>query len=296
MSLIDYKKFFVFDNFDENNMTFDCHIKEYNEEDKFILNQEDLLTNLSEFVIENKNRKRIYEYLTFDKANHFKFKLKKEIQTNENKKNTYNRYYCPFFIPITLENENFKIDLYVSNEENINISSLENYIFKLNNEEELKNYLLNLNFPIAIDEVYKKISSILDNTISKYPKFDIKISKKINDKDYKTTDEIDLRYGKLENFTMTKDGKVSDTYKVYSKDYIGKYRIKYDGKTISVSNNNSWKYDSSKISAYKNPDGKMGFSVKEMTKEEIENLKTLSEEMDSINDEVDKIKKLSKTL
>ena len=291
---IDQNEKCILNNFDKRKLTFNCHLENSDEDAKISLKWGSFVDFSPEFNIKYKNKQKIFEYSRLHKVNSFNFKLMSEEETKNN--NTYTRYYSPYFVTISLENEKYELELRVSNVENLDISKIKNYTFELINEPELKEYLLNLEFPIKINELYKKIDDILLYSISKYPNFSLTVCQKMNNNKYRVTDKVVLNHGKLKEFTMTKDEKVSDTYKIYSKDYIGKYRIKYDGKTISISDNNSWKYDSDKISAYKNPDGKMGFSVKEMTKESMENLKTILEEMDSINNEVEKVKKISKTL
>ena len=141
------------------------------------------------------------------------------------------------------------------------------------NEKELKKYLLNLEFPIKIDEVFKNIDNILFYSTNEYPNFALEVFKKKKNNKYEITDKIILNYGKLKEFSITKNGK-----------------------TISIKDDDSWTYDSKNISAYTDKNGKVGFSAKEMKKDELNKLKTIKEEMNLVDKDIEKIKKLSNTL
>lgn len=268
---IDGNEICVLDDYDEKKFSFNCHLEKANKDAKISLRWGDFLNFLPEFIIEYDNKKKVYEYIKSCDDDSYKFELQTYTTTITENGNTYYRFYCAYFAPITVENENYKLELYVHNDEKIDLDFINNYTFKLNNEEKIKEYLLGLKFPAKIDEVYKTIYDISLNSIKKYPKFSIKVTKKIDENNSKITDEIVLNHGKLENFIITRNGK-----------------------TISIDKNNCWQYESDKMYANENEKGNMNFGTKEMSKEEISNL-NINEQIKLINNDIEKVKKLSKT-
>lgn len=79
--------------------------------------------------------------------------------------------------------------------------------YRVNNEDKLVEYLSSLTFPNSIVDIYKKICEISLSDVGQYPKFFLKVSKKLESGEMVITDLIDLKYGNMEFFTMTKDGK-----------------------------------------------------------------------------------------
>ena len=99
-----------------------------------------------------------------------------------------------------------KIRIAISNDAfSIVLEILNNHVIsEVNNEFVLREYLLNLKFPVSIDELYKKIREISLGDVSKY------IYVKLESYDGSVlTDEIHLANGKLKFFKTTRDGKVS---------------------------------------------------------------------------------------
>ena len=107
---------------------------------------------------------------------------------------------------INLSYDDYKLELYVEKPKNLELplydSNWEYARYRLDNEIELKNYLLDF-FPIIISgdivDVYKKIVKLsLGYDVSKYPEVILRFS--FCDK---ITDLIHLKYGELERFGVT---------------------------------------------------------------------------------------------
>ena len=269
---IDSNEICILDKFDKENFSFNCHLKNENKDAKISLRWGDFIDFLPEFVIELDNRKKVYEYSEPYEDRDYKFQLQCEDDKNVENENSYHRFYSPYSVPITITNDNYKFELNVANEEDLNVDLISRYVFELNNEEKLKEYLLGLSLPIKIDEVYKKICEISLDSIEKYPAFSIKVTQKIDKENSKVTDKIVLKYGKLEEFKITRNGK-----------------------TIYIDKNNCWRYDNNKIYASENENGDINFEAKGMSKEEILKL-NIDEQIKLIDDDIEQVKKLSKTL
>lgn len=101
--------------------------------------------------------------------------------------------------------------------------------YRLDNEEDLVEYMVGLGTNIDIVEIYKKLCESYIGDISKYPKFILKKSKKM-DSGFKVTDIIILKDGELEQFGMTE----YDRTVFLDKDDNWSYEMPMEG-TIPVS-------------------------------------------------------------
>ena len=141
----------------------------------------------------------------------------------------------------------------------------------------IKEYLLSLKFPIGIDKLYKDIISFLEpNKIAIYPTFKLTINKK-NDIDYlKVSDEIVLKNGKLEKFIITRN----------------------EMDKITIDNKNEyWKYESDNLTVSKDKNNILNYQFKDhVSIFEIDYLNSIKGNLKIINDEIEKVKKISKTL
>ena len=97
--------------------------------------------------------------------------------------------------------------------------------FILPNEDELKEYISGLTFPMDITEVYKEICNLLHHNTKQYAKFSLQISTYAGyEVETGTTDLISLTYGALNKFIITKDDK-----------------------TVSIDKDGNWKYKTSEF-------------------------------------------------
>jgi len=80
--------------------------------------------------------------------------------------------------------------------------------YKLNNEEDLVSYLISLDYPLSVIDVYNDIKRISLGDVNEYPRLLLKISKKNLKLGNKVTDLIHINNGVLDNFGISVNGRV----------------------------------------------------------------------------------------
>lgn len=114
---------------------------------------------------------------------------------------TYTRKYSPEEAEYIIAKEEQEIILQVLRPDSLLTNSEENY--RLQTETQLVDYLLTLEFPVNIDEIYKKIYEIsIGENIDKYPFVHLYTTLR-----GKTTNSLIIENGMWQSFTKTKDGK-----------------------------------------------------------------------------------------
>lgn len=265
----------VLDNLNEDDETFTCHFENKNEDLKINLNFGNVMGFNKKISIKHDNEEKVYDYV--NRNNSFTLKIFNTNIKNPKNDNIYTRTYDTFFSDFSVENDDYKINLHISNPENVPLEYIDNYNYILTNEDKIKEYLLNLAFPIKIDKLYKDITSFLKpNKIAIYPTFKLTINTK-SDIDYlKVSDEIVLRNGNLEKFIITRN----------------------EMDRITIDNKNGyWKYESDDLSVSRDKNNILNYQFKgHVSNFEIDYLNSVKGNIKSINNEVEKVKELSKTL
>ncbi len=248
----------ILSNFDENLYTFNCHLKESNI---------DILINLrwknetKEIIVEKQNTKEVYTY-NQEKLKKPKLNLKAYTITNEQNSNTYYRYLSKKIISIKLQNQNNYLELNIEKPN-------KNETLKLENESEITNYLLNLNFPINLEEVYNTLNI---KNINEYQKISLKLIT-TSTKEATVTDEILIKNGRIEKYTITKNNI-----------------------TITLNQDGSWIYDGIKIKITEDACGNIQYKLKSKKDLELLNLTTPLAVYDDAQIEIEKAKQLRKNL
>jgi len=75
--------------------------------------------------------------------------------------------------------------------------------YKLGNENEVENYLVNLSLPVSVVDVYKELCELFGNDMSIFPEFRLSLSRSDDTGVIRLTDIIDLKDGNLEKFGIT---------------------------------------------------------------------------------------------
>ena len=221
----------------------------------------DYLTNLSPSVLLKDIYKKVRE-ISFELDMYSKITISRSINKNissyeyiyntifdfeeikikdKNKYVSYRRSSDDSKIVMNVVNDKIKINLEIVDEH------LDCRGMRLNNEEELVEYLMNLDYPLSIDKVYKDIYRISLGDVSEYSKVLFQCSDILNNG--KVTDMFILEDGNLEKFGMTKNGKtmfinkdgsfryqVSDTVSDIDLSIMPDNRVKYE----VVSNNDMY--------------------------------------------------------
>lgn len=68
------------------------------------------------------------------------------------------------------------------------------------------------------------------------------------------------------------------------------------GKTISVDSEDNWSYQTPNLSITQNADGKVNYSIQSMSRSEIVNMQSPSEKINSVEEEIKEVKKLTRTI
>ena len=221
----------------------------------------DYLTNLSPSVLLKDIYKKVRE-ISFELDMYSKITISRSINKNissyeyiyntifdfeeikikdKNKYVSYRRSSDDSEIVMNVVNDKIKINLEIVDEH------LDCRGMRLNNEEELVEYLMNLDYLLSVDKVYKDIYKITDGVITEYSRVLFQCSDKLNNG--KVTDMFILEDGNLEKFGMTKNGKtmfinkdgsfryqVSDTVSDIDLSIMPDNRVKYE----VVSNNDMY--------------------------------------------------------
>lgn len=117
----------------------------------------------------------------------------------------FTRYLSREDMKFRFELSDYVLELELVKPKSLELPLFENGIYakyRLDNEEELVEYITELGTNINVVEIYKRLCELYLKDISKYPRFMLKKSKKI-DGSYKVTDMIWLKDGELEQFGIT---------------------------------------------------------------------------------------------
>ncbi len=259
----------IISDYDKDNFSFNCHLKNSDKDKKISLRWGDPIDNLPEIIVQDESKEESYEY--YPEYDNKPSNLLLRFQTLYRDNNSLFRYLYGYDTMFRLSDGSKKLQLDVTRPDYITEAGYDGYQYRLNNEDVLKEYLLGLSFPVDISEVYKRISEIALDSIKDYPEIKI-VATDVIDEKTATTDEIKLRYGKLEKFTISKNGK-----------------------TISIDKNGNWTVTSPKVSINKSHDGKINYSLNMDSYEEL--IANLGVNQFTIaTEEVSNIKQFVKTL
>lgn len=128
---------------------------------------------------------------------------------NYSDKMTFTRYLSRDDIKFRIELVDFIWELELEKPKNLDLPLYDNGVYvkyKLDNEYEIVAYITRLKETMDICDVYQKLSEVYLGDVSKYPKMKLRKYKKVNDS-LKLTDIISLRYGQLEQFGRTNNGR-----------------------------------------------------------------------------------------
>lgn len=191
--------------FNKDNFSFNCHLDNSGIDACITLRWGDMIDFNPEFTIDYLNESKTYDYLSETKEKPTRFLLQNyTIKNPENGSSCY-RYLSPFDATFIIKNGEYSFSVEIGRPKSIVVPPFSNYVFRLENEDQLHEYLLGLTFPLKIDEVYKKICEISTNSVEEYPSFKIEVKRKLDETHKKTTDMVYLNNGQLNKFTITND-------------------------------------------------------------------------------------------
>ncbi len=112
---------------------------------------------------------------------------------NSQNNNSIHSYLLPYDANYKVSNGENTLSIRVSRPKKITYELSSGYVFRLNNDHELVKYLLELDFPIAIDEIYKKMAEVALDSVDEYPSIYLVVEKGVEDKDKQITDIISFK-------------------------------------------------------------------------------------------------------
>ncbi len=247
-------------NLDEENKCFECHFNSTNDTATIRLCYPGDFG--PQIRIKDKNDTKTYFYYGMYNNNYDDIKFDEhDIETDNGTK--YERRYTSFKAYISLKDDEKKLDIEVEDH------NYHDDIFLLPNEEEIKKYFCELNFPIDLKEVYKKLSELTSGKLKEYAKFELKNTYGYNKF---ITDYILLNNGVLEKFIITRDGI-----------------------TITINRDGSWKFYSSDVAVAKSNKGSINYSIRADSEEEMEK-HNIPNSYDEATNSIEEVRTLIKSL
>lgn len=265
----------ILDDYNQDDFSFSCSTKSIPDIKKRIsLKYGNYIDDFSEITLTSDEVEKNYEYIYSPDSG------LRVRQHHYSKKNTDNGNLCyrclfPYSYYIIIKNSEYNFLVDVEIPDNLKKSPCvdNDHPYRLKNEEALEQYLLSLSFPIAIDEVYKKICELSLDPVNLYPRLILKVRKKIDDNKTMITDSIIMEQGQISSFIITRNDK-----------------------TISLNNLEDWTYEAPEISAISKDGLDFFFKVHVENREQLSKTISPIEEFDKISDEVEQVRKLKKSL
>lgn len=261
------------DQFDKDNFSFNCNFNNSGNDANISLRWGDMIDFGPEFTINYQNESKTYNYWAESEEKPTRLKLQHYTIKNPENENSCYRYLSPYETYFTLTNGEYSFSIEIKRPESIKVDIFSDYVFRLENEEQLQQYLLGLTFPLEINEVYKKICEISTSSVNEYPSFKIEVKRKLDEKNNKTTDMVSLNHGQLKKFIITKGGR-----------------------TITIDSDGNWSYNSPKLIVSQNDKGDIDYRLNSISSDEMLNAVNPYDQYNEVNQEVEQIRLLSKTI
>lgn len=256
------------ENFNEEDLTFDCTLQSTGEIVKIGLSYGNM-DDLPEIRMSGEKGHRRYEY-------HYPYEDRDErIELSSYSNNLgennlqFNRYISEFtYYGHFTDNDN-KLDIEIGYPKPLSDTTNNIYI-----DEELVEIKLNeLTFPINVDEACRIVAAALKVDPSELKYINIVISKKQENGKFKETQIANFRDGEMTRFWIEKDGKV-----------------------IDVTDFGPWRHSNAQYTVSENKDQKMNFECKNISLDSIEQNFKPVEAIKEAQEEVEEIRKLAKTI
>lgn len=269
---VDSSETCVLGNFDKDKFAFKCHFANSNEDVSMKASWGDGIDFGPELTIESEKESKTYDYISEYKERPASLHLQHSTIKNPDNDSSCYRFMSPYSLSLSLSNGSHNLELNISRP-NYNVDDpRRDEDFVLKNEDELRQYLLGLSFPINIGEVYKDICRISIDSVRSFPKFKLIVKEKTDKDKEKITDMVSLSYGNLEKFVMTKDGR-----------------------TIGLDGDDNWSYGLGNLSLSQQ-DGAVSYSLSAVPQKEFLAVASPFEQLDKANKEVNQAKVYVKSI
>lgn len=269
---VDSSETCVLGDFDKDKFTFKCHFDNSGEDVSMKASWGDGIDFGPELTIESEKASKTYDYISEYKERPASLHLQHSTIKNPDNDSSCYRFMSPYSLSLSLSNGSHNLELNISRP-NYNVDDpRRDEDFVLKNEDELRQYLLGLSFPINIGEVYKDICRISIDSVRSFPKFKLIVKEKTDKDKEKITDMVSLSYGNLEKFVMTKDGR-----------------------TIGLDGDDNWSYGLGNLSLSQQ-DGAVSYSLSAVPQKEFLAVASPFEQLDKANKEVNQAKVYVKSI
>lgn len=232
-----------------------------------------MLDDGPEFTINYQNMSKTYDYWQEYEERSIRLKLQHYTINNPENGNSCYKDLSVDTANFILKNGEYSFSIDIKRPKSSKVDVLSDYVFRLENEEQLQQYLLGLTFPLDINEVFKKICEISTSSVNEYPSFKIEVKRKLDKNNNKTTDMISLNHGQLE-----------------------KYIITTRGKTIAFDSDGNSSYDSPKLAISESNEGKINYSLNSIPRDELLTALPLFEQYREVSQEIEQVRKLTNTI
>lgn len=142
--------------FDKDNFSFNCHFNNRSNDTNISLRWGDMIDFSPELTINYQNESKTYDYYAEFGERPTRLELQHYTIKNPENGNSFHRCLSPYTAYFTLRNVEYNFSMEVKKPESIKVDAFSDYVFELENEEQLQQYLSGLTFPLEINEVYKK--------------------------------------------------------------------------------------------------------------------------------------------
>lgn len=273
MAGIDSAETCTLNQFDKDNYSFNCHFNNNGNDANLSLRWGDMIDFGPELTINYQNESKTYDYWAETDEKPTRLNLQHYTIKNPENGNSCYSFLSQYRTYLSLTNGEYSFSIEIDRPESIKDDVFSDYVFRLENEEELIQYLLGLTFPLEINEVYKKICEISTSNVDEYPSFKIEAKKKLDEKNKKKTDMVSLNHGQLRRFIITKGGK-----------------------TIAIDSDGNWSYNSPKLAVSQSDNGNINYSLNSIPNEELLTVSNPYEQYSKVSQEVEQVRKLIKTI
>lgn len=260
---IENKEICVLNNFDEEKFTFDCNLIKSKEKISIFIRQEDYFEFGPELTITTDKYEKTYDYSKNYNNKNMTLILRYYTLKNNDNNNTCFRYLGDHSTCFKLKNGDLELSINVYAPYDYILTESPEGKFRLKNEEQFEEYLLNLSAPIDILSVYNMFrKTCLDEWI-KYPSIEIKVEES---DDKKLVDLLSLKRGELSNFILTRNEK-----------------------TISFNRYGEWYYESERVCLDSYDKLNINFNSISKVESECCEVTASREELEEINREVEAV-------
>lgn len=258
----------ILDNFNEENLTFDCTLQSTGEVIKMGLSY-GTMDDMPEIRMSREKGRRRYEYYAPYRDRDEKVLLTEySNQLGENNLQ-FNRYVSEFTYYGHFTDDNNKLDIEIKYPDSLNDTTNNIYV----DEQLLEKKLNELTFPFNIDEACRVIATALKVDPSVFQYINIVISRKQENGNF-----IEAQMAKFKDGEMTR------------------FLIEKDGKVIDITDFGTWRHSSSQYTVSQNKDLTKNFECKNVSLDSIDQVFTPKEAISKAQEDIEKVKKLTKTI